>query len=424
MTRIGVRGGAPSSVKTGSKEVDDVVDEAFDGPEQPDERPALWDLYDEALSKGYTYAFGRAVGLAARGKRLTGFEAEVDAEMTRNKGRRAQGFFVPWSVPIAARGERRSLSIGGSPGAKTAQIPYMLLIDVLRPKIAIARLGGRILDLIGSGPRGDVQLSTKRVASSVSWVGEGAAAASQSNMQVQSFNMQPYTCTAFTDVTRRMIKLGAPGFDTHVIDDLTTGIAVGVDSTAFNGNSPFQPLGLFQIPGVPSIGAHGDSGNGGTFTYSNLVGMNQTVLLYNGDSPSTARMGWVTSPQGKATLALTDKSATASTGRYCWESRTQWVDGNEVTLEHMMGYPAVATTLAPSASTEGSASNITAVGHGNFDDCWVNLFSGFDVVVNPFLQTSTGVVRVSAFQDVDVRFVRPSSFCVCTNIAAISPQTS
>jgi HK97 family phage major capsid protein len=434
------KGGAPASLKTGNSAVDRLNDDAFVGPGHPGDDTSLQDLYAEALTKGQYYSVGRAVQRLGREKRLDGFEAEVDAEMAKRMGRKARGFFVPWDAPIPAREARsltissgvgavaaqeaRGLTTNSGPGSITAQIPYMLLIDVLRPKLVMARLGARVLNILGSGPAGNVQLSTKSAAASVSWVAEGAPAPSQSNMTVQSFNMKPYTATAFSNVTRRMIKLGAPGFEDHVIDDIMTGIAVAVDGAALNGNNLNMPLGLFQFAGLPSIGAHGDTGNGGTITYSNLVAMNQTVGLFNGDSPLTARLGWVTSPQGKATLLLTDKSATVSTGRYCWETHPMLVDGQVVTVDSVLGSPAVATTNAPSALTEGSSTTVTSLAHGNFDDCWINLFSGFDCIVNPFLQSTAGIVQISGFQDVDVRFVRPSSFVVCPNILPIVPQTS
>jgi HK97 family phage major capsid protein len=417
-------GKAPAGIKTGNKEVDGLNDDAWSGgPGHADEQNSpLKSLYLDALTKGHTFSVGRAVKQLVDGKRLKGMEGEVDVEMARRMGRPAKGFWVPWDCPV--RAERRSLTVSVSPGSVTAQIPYMMMIDVLRPKLAIARLGGRILNLIGDGPRGTVQLPTKSAASTISWVSEGAAPASEANPTIQGFTMMPYTATAYTDVTRRMMLLGSDGFEDHIINDLMVGIAVAVDGAAINGSSGVQPLGIFQLAGMPSIGAHGDTGNGGTITYSNLVAMNQIVGLYNGDSPATARMGWLTTPQGKATLSLTDKSSSASTGRFCWESHLQIVDGVERTVEHILGYSAVATTLAPSALTEGSSSNITALVHGNFDNAWINLFSGFDCLVNPFLQSVTGVTRISAFQDVDFRLVRPESFCICGNIAPIVPQTT
>jgi HK97 family phage major capsid protein len=416
--------GALASIKTGNGDVDGVIGDFYKGPGHPhdDDKPKktpLQELYDDALTKGKVFSLGRAVKAMVAEKRLNGLEAEVNQEMTKQMGRSARGFWVPWDAPV----ERRNLTTTTGPGSITAQIPYMLMIDILRPKLAIARLGGRILNLIGNGSSGTVELSTKSAASVPFWVSEGAAP-NESNFVTQGFVMRPYTATAYSDVTRRMLKLGAPGFETHVVNDIVDGIANAVDGTALNGNSPFQPLGLFQFAGVPNIKAHGDTGNGGTLTYSNLVAMNQSVGLVSGDAPTTSRLGWVTSPQGKATLQLTDKSATASTGRYCWESHEKLVDGQLITCESVLGYPAVATMNAPSALTEGSATNITALAHGNFDNCWVNLFSGFDCILNPFLQSSQGVIRISGFQDVDVRFVRPESFCLCTNIIAASPQTS
>ena len=417
-------GKVPAGIKTGNKEVDDLNDDAWSGgPGHADEEDSpLKGLYLDALKKGYTFSVGRAVKQVADGKRSNGFEAEVNVEMATRMGRPAKSFWVPWDSPVS---ERRSLTVSTGPGSVTAQIPYMMMIDVLRPKLVIARLGGRILNLVGDGlNKGNVQLPTKSAASTISWVTEGNAPASESNATIQGFTMKPYTATAYSDVTRRMLMLGDEGFEQQVINDLMTGISVAADSTALNGSSGSQPMGLFQFGGIPQVSAHGDTGNGGTITYSNLVAMNQIVGLYNGDVPATARLGWVTSPQGKATLSLTDKSASASTARYCWESHLQIVDGVERTVEHVLGYPAVATTLAPSAATEGSSSSITALAHGNFDCCWINFFTGFDVLVNPFLQSTTGVVRISVFQDLDVRYVRPESFVLCTNINAIVPQTS
>jgi hypothetical protein len=136
--------GAPASIKTGNGDVDDVIGDFYKGPGHPgdDENPKpktpLQELYDQALKTGYVFSIGRAITAIANEKRLNGFEAEIDAEMTKQMGRSARGFWVPWNAPI----ERRNLTTTTGPGSITAQIPYLLLIDVLRPKLAIARLGG------------------------------------------------------------------------------------------------------------------------------------------------------------------------------------------------------------------------------------------------------------------------------------------
>jgi HK97 family phage major capsid protein len=425
LTQLSTRGRAPNDVTTGSKVTDDTIDGMWGPNEDDDDSSGIKKMYDDAIKSGYFYSVGRAALSAAKhGGFPRGFEGEVGNEMAKRTGRIAQGFWVPWNAPIAA--ERRSLTVATAAGSVTGVIPYKLMIDVLRPKLAIARLGGHIINLLGDGPKGTVQLPSKSAASTISWVTEGNAPASESNLTVPGFTLTPRTATAYTDLTRRMLKLGGPEFQDHVINDIMTGLSVAIDGAAFNGPGVNgQPLGLFQFPGLTSVSAHGDTGNGGTITHANLVAMNEIVGIYNGDSPATARMGWVGSPQCKSTLALTDKSATVSTGRFCWEAHPCIVDGQVVTVEHIMGYPAVATTNAPSNGTEGTSTTITSLVHGNFDDCLVNLFSGFDCVVNPFLQSTTGVIRISGFQDCDVRFLHGgASFCLCSNILAIAPQIS
>ena len=89
-----------------------------------------------------------------------------------------------------------------------------------------------------------------------------------------------------------------------------------------------------------------------------------------------------------------------------------------VICEEMLGYPAVASNNAPSQITKGTATNVTVLAFGNFNDCVVNTFGSFDVLVNPFLQSTNGVVRVSGFADVDVLFRRGGSFCKCVNMLA------
>ena len=83
-----------------------------------------------------------------------------------------------------------------------------------------------------------------------------------------------------------------------------------------------------------------------------------------------------------------------------------------------MGYAAIATYNVPQNLTRGeSGTGLTTALLGNFHDLVVNLFTGFDVLVNPYLQSVSGIVRISAFVDVDAIVLHAGSFAILNAIS-------
>jgi HK97 family phage major capsid protein len=365
------------------------------------------------------YSFRAAVknALANGGELKGGIEAEVDQEMRRHMGRSARGFWVPWSAPAPKSRELRNLTQATGVGGIATIIPDGMFIDSLRPKLAIARLGGQIVDLTAGGDRGYVAIPVKQTPAAVSWLGDGAAPPSESNMVVGQVDMRPRTVSAFTDVSRRMLTLGQPGFLSFVIDDILVSLITAIDGAAVAGPGiQNQPLGLLSNSGIPSITAKNDVGNGGLPTYTDVTTLEYIVSQFNGDAPMDARMGFLTSPGGRFALRSTDIGASeatpATTGRMAWHAKPMLLDGVLTTVDTVLGYPAVASTQVPQNLTKGTGTNLTAAVLGNFHELVVNLFSGFDCVLNPYLFSTQGVERVSGFIDLDVATRRPGSFCV------------
>lgn len=365
------------------------------------------------------YSLERALAQAARndGRLESGFEAEVDQELRRG-GRESRGFLVPWSLPV----ERRNLGFGSAAGysgmaAAQTTLPDML-IDVLRAKLAVDRLGGQIKNFTPDAHSGGgVAIPRKVQAAQISWVGDGSAAGSESNMVIDQALMVPHTATAYTDVTRRMLKLGGPGFQDKVVSDLLTGLSVAIDAAALNGpglNS--QPQGLFQNPNVPHIAPASDSGNGGAPAWSDLVALEQLIGVAGGDSPVDARIGFVTSPEGRSILRRTPELSGGVIP--IWKAHTcrNPSTGAWESYETCMGHMAVATTNAPRNITQGTLTTATSAVLGNFTDMVVNLFTSFDVLVNPYLVSTSGIIRISAFVDVDTTLLHLGSFAVLSGI--------
>jgi HK97 family phage major capsid protein len=367
----------------------------------------------------YSLAAAIADAAAHDGVLTRGLELEATDEIAARSGRKPRGFWVPWNA------ELRNLGFGtaaGQSGLATAQttIPQNMLIDALRAKLAVERLGGKILNLtpeVNSG--GGVKIPVKTSAASVSWVDDGAAPASESNFVVAAQTLTPHTCSAYTDVTRRMLSLGQPGFQAKVVEDLLIGLAVGIDQAALNGSGTgFTPLGLFQTGGITQLTCAADSGNGGVPSYADLIALEKTIGVAGGDSPADARVGLVTSPAGRSIFRRTAKLS-GGTATPCWEVNTgRNPRGEWESVETCIGYASVATTNVVANIAKGTGSNLTTACLGNFADLVVNLFTGFDVLVNPYMQSLSGIVRVSAFVDVDAIVQHTGSFAILTAINA------
>lgn len=360
------------------------------------------------LNGKHRYSLLRAIrSQLGDGTSFNGIEREVHEELAGRRSSKPRGILVPWNAPLP---ERRALDTTAGAGSIQTTHPRGMLIDGLRPKLSVARLGGQIANITEGDAKGDIQIPVKSAVTPVSWVGEGVAP-SQSNMTVGSVSLTPKTCTAVTDLTRRMISEGDPGFEQFVIDDILASIAVAVDGAALNGpGSSNQPLGLLQTSGLPAITIANAGANGGAITYADLVALETALGTNLGDSPTDARVGFLTSVGGRGVLRQLDLGGATPSGRFAWAAKPTMIDGAIRTVESVLGYPAVATTLVPENITLGSADNITVACLGNFTDLLVNLFSGFDMIVDPYKQSTGGIVRISGFQDIDCVVRRAGSF--------------
>jgi HK97 family phage major capsid protein len=328
---------------------------------------------------------------------VDGIEAEVHQELARRipSERRLRGFLVPGD--IACGPERRALDLGQGAGS-IMTVVRDTAIDALRSKLILAAAGAVIGDLSEDVP-GNVALPRLSSTSAATWVGDGSAP-SESNPTVDQVLLQAHTCTCYTDLTRRMIKSGTPAFqDLVLLPDLMRTIAHEVDRAGLNGSGQNNvPLGLLQHANVETVAITADAGNGGAIAHGDLVNMELTVAKKDADAAADSRPCFVASPQLRAKLRNTE-AGSGNSGLKLWR------DGK------VLDYPALSSTSIPANLTKGGGSSLSAVIFGCFADLVVNTFSALDVLVNPYLQSVSGVVRVSVFLDVDIAPRHVQSFC-------------
>jgi HK97 family phage major capsid protein len=90
----------------------------------------------------------------------------------------------------------------------------------------------------------------------------------------------------------------------------------------------------------------------------------------------------------RGTMKVTEKAS--STAQFVYESDNT-----------INGYPAYVSNSMPAS---------TAV-FANFSDILIGLWSGLDIMVDPYTGSAAGTVRVVAMQDYDVAVRHPESIC-------------
>jgi hypothetical protein len=350
----------------------------------------------------HRYSLSRALAFFAdkppghRG--LTGLEGEVHAELEKRNGQPAQGFLVPWAALLGA--DRRALDTSAGTGAIPDYVQPELFVDALRNRLVCGLLGATVGDLAPANSRGDrVKLPRFSAASAPTWVSE--AGSNASNPTIDGVSLTPTSISAYADITTRMMHEATPDFDEFVASEITRSIAQEVDRTALNGSGTApEPTGILANSSVPTV-ALGTSGAAPTRAF--LASVIKTVGNNNGESSADARMGWALSVNTRAKLQSTDGS-TATAGAWLMPGST------------ILDLPAVASKSLPDDGTKGSGSSLGSLIYGDWSSVVIHLGSAVDVLVNPYLMATSGIVRVSVFQEVAVGLRQPKSFAKCVDI--------
>lgn len=325
-------------------------------------------------------------------RQIGGLEQEVSDELANRFGRQPTGAFVPLSA-LASPRELRALNTTAGLGS----VPTILdagPIDVLRARAVVGLLGAQFVTAMGPGMHA---LPAKGATVSLGWVGEGSAVSPTNPTITQQVPFTPRTCGCYVDITRKALS-SIPGAEAIVRDDIARALANEVDRVAIAGSGGLnqEPLGLLAraIPEI-AFGA-----NGAAPTWPLVCSLEETVAVANGD---TGALGFLTTPQGRNVL------------------RQTYINGGSIPVWHrgqVLDVPALATNNLPSNFTKGSGTNLSAAVYGAWDELMIMQWGAVDLVVNPYLLSLSGVVRVSAFLDVDVAIPRIARFAAALDMVA------
>jgi hypothetical protein len=142
--------------------------------------------------------------------------------------------------------------------------------------------------------------------------------------------------------------------------------------------------------------------NGLAIDWPTVVALETQVATQNADFGSLA---YLTSNKGRGKMKVTPKIG-STFPVFLWEKGAAYGEGE------VNSYRAVATQQVPSNLTKGSGVNLTPVIFGNFASPTYGLWSGVDMLADPYSQGGAGTVLIYMYQDYDFQFRYEQSFAV------------
>lgn len=316
------------------------------------------------------------------------FELDCSKAAEAKLGRAAKGVVMPWDVMASTQARTQT---AGTASAGGYLVDTTLLtgsfIDLVRNRSAL--LGLNVTTL--TGLTGNVDIPKKTGSTTAYWVGEDVAV-SETNIALGQISMTPKSLGGFVDITRRLMQQSSLDVEALVRADLAESIALAIDESGIYGlGGSSTLLGIKNITGVgtetlTSVAATNKVIDGVTYhfgEFSDYVNMETSVSVANLDVNS---MFYVGNAHVRGALKQTLRNV---------NSENFIFDNNEIN-----GYGA-------RISNQLVGSNVL---FGDFSQAIFGFWSGVDITVDPYTNSTKGTTRIVAFQDVDFGVRNPGAF--------------
>ena len=324
------------------------------------------------------YSFVRAIhAMANPGDKsawaAAAYERELSEAASKKSGRAARGFMIPADVL------RRDLNVGTATAGGNLVATDLLagsFIDLLRNRSVAVRAGATVLN----GLTGNIAIPKQSGAATAYWVAESGAP-TESQQTISQVTMTPKTVGAYTDFSRRLTLQSSIDIETMVRSDLATVIALAIDKAALYGtNADNQPKGLTGQTGINTVAFAAANA-----TFAELVAMETGIASDNADVNG---MTYLVNPAQRGVYKSTAKFGSGT-------DATIWEPGNTVN-----GY-------RTEVSNQVVAGDVL---FGNFAELLIGFWSGLDLMVDPYSNSTSGTIRVVALQDTDIAVRHAESF--------------
>lgn len=325
-------------------------------------------------------------------QRAAAFEFEVSSAAAEKMKRESRGATVPYDVL------KRDLNVGTAVDGGNLVSTDLLsgsFIESLENALALRQCGATML----TGLNGNIAIPRQTGGASHFWLAENGEP-TESSATFDQIAMTPKTVGAFTEISRKLLLQSSISMEAFVQNELAMRLALAIDFAGINGSGTSnQPKGILNYTGVGSV-ANGT--NGGVPTWGKVVDLETEA----GDANALVQnMCYLMNAKTRGLLKQTEKAS----------STAQFIMPDSMSLN---GYSAVTSNQVPKNLTKGTGTNLSALIYGNFADLIIGMWGGLDLQVNPYSKDTSGAVRVTAFQDVDINIRHPESFSVMKDVIA------
>lgn len=326
-----------------------------------------------------------------------GFEFECSEQFAKQENREAKGLLIPPDILKMQRSlQQRDLNTGTD-----SQGGYLVDTE-LRPQnfIELLRNASAVMPYatILNGLVGDLAIPRQSGTVTTAWVAEGGATA-ESQLALGLLSLAPKTVTATTDITRKMLIQSSLDIQNLVLQDLAAAIGLAIDYAAVNGSGAAnQPQGILNMSG---IGSHALGANGAAPDWDMLVDLETEVATDN------ALMG---TPRYLGSAKVRGKLKRVEKATY---GDTMLMESNGMAN----GYEYVMSNQVPDDLDKGTSVGVcSALIFGYLATVHIGLWSGLDVLVDPYSQSRAGTIQVTAHQDADVAARHEEALSACVDI--------
>ncbi len=344
-----------------------------------------------------------------------GFEREISDELARQTGRAVQGILLPDFIRSAANPSDGGLTFGtpayntdtsaggitGIGGAGKNLVETLLLSgQFIEALVATLVLRGELGAEVLSGLVGNISIP-KGGSISGGWISAEGGNAPKKNPTVGQITATPHTYGAYVDITRKLLQQSSINVQAKVLGWLMYACANGLETAAFQGTgSSGQPTGLCT---ALNSGATAWS-NAPTFDkIIDLIAATKTANSYKPSMKFVGNSGvWAKLAKTRDFEILTDGADTPKNVAAIGGS----VRLLDTATNKIVGRDFVEANLMPSAKLL----------FGDFTQLCVCLWSGTDIVIDPYANSISGGLRLVALQDSDILIKRPESFALATGV--------
>lgn len=346
------------------------------------------------------FSIARGIQLIASNRALDGIEREMHEEAIREASLFGLGISGQFAVPMMAlQTGRRDMTAtggtGGDQGGNTIVTTQGALIELLYNKLTLRGLGTQFLTNL----QGNFSLPKLATGTAPAKAAENAALG-ESSPTTSLVNFSPKRAGRFVEYSKQLVMQSPLAWESILRGDLSTMLAVLMETAAINGGGTNEPTGILQTSGIGSVAG---GTNGLALTRANAIKLKTAVAVANADMGS---LGFLTNPsvRGKAQETPIDSGS----GLFLWKE-----DRDDM----FMGYKAGVTNNVPSTLDKGTSTGVcSAMIFGNFSDSILCQWGGIDFTVNPYIKDTEGLIRITAdcFYDFGVR--RPQSFAAIKDL--------